>query len=164
MLFRSIHLAFAVTHQWAAAYAAKHGLREEVDDDDESDYEDECEDEEKEKEVRERLRVAKAKLAEASKRNSLYDVVDIGWSFAKIVDHINENAGIESFELTRAYAYPYPCILAGRTRYALLSIRTNYDDGPMPTMDDIISLYEYLEVEDFAAWHLDGLESGWKRC
>ena len=44
-----IHLAFAVTLDWAAAYAAKHGRREEVPKV-ESDHEDAYSDEEEEKE------------------------------------------------------------------------------------------------------------------
>ena len=157
-----IHLAFAVTFEWLAAYAAKHGLREEVTED-ESDHIYQHEDEEKEKETRERIRALTAKLTEEEKKNAVFDEVDVGCPIEKIVDHINENAGIESFEVTWAEIYMYPCILAGRTCYGLLSIRTNYDDGPMPTPDDIIALYEYLEVEDFAAWHLDAIDCGWKR-
>ena len=157
-----IHLAFAVTFEWIAAYAAKHGLREEVTED-ESDHIYQHEDEEKEKETRERIRALTAKLTEEEKKNAVFDEVDVGCPIEKIVDHINENAGIESFEVTWAEIYMYPCILAGRTCYGLLSIRTNYDDGPMPAPDDIIALYEYLEVEDFAAWHLDSIECGWKR-
>ena len=158
-----IHLAFAVTLDWAAAYAAKHGLREEVPKV-ESDYEDAYSDEEEEKEYREKIKALRAKLAEDDKRNSLFDEVDVGCPLEKIANHINENAGIESIEVTWADIYPYPCIMAGRTCYGLLSMRTNYDDGPMPTPDDIIDLFEYLEVEDSAAWHLDAIKCGRKRC
>ena len=157
-----IHLAFAVTLDWAAAYAAKHGLREEVPKV-ESDHEDAYSDEEEEKEYRDNIKALRAKIVEDRKRNSLFDKVSVGCRLEKIANHINENAGIESIEVTWADIYPYPCIMAGRTCYGLLSMRTNYDDGPMPSPYDIIDLFEYLEAEDFAAWDLDAIKCGWKR-
>ena len=103
-------MAFAVTLDWAAAYAAKHGLREEVPKV-ESDYEDAYSDEEEEKEYREKIKALTAKLTEEEKKNAVFDEVDVGCPIEKIVDHINENAGIESFEVTWADIYMYPCIL-----------------------------------------------------
>ena len=82
-------MAFAVTLDWAAAYAAKHGLREEVPKV-ESDYEDAYSDEEEEKEYREKIKALRAKIVEDRKRNSLYDKVNVGCRLEKIANHINE--------------------------------------------------------------------------
>lgn len=151
-----IHLAFLVTFQWAAAYARKHNLVEQVKEVRKArDFT-----EEELKEIRE----LEAEIKEERKRNASYERIDVGCAPKKIVDHINANAGVESFKVTYAFSYTYPCIMdEGYLYYGLLSFRTNYDTNPPPDFDDIMKLYRYLEAEYPPAWHLDGFESGWKR-
>ena len=109
--------------------------------------EEEIDDEADEDEDDEETKALSAELAEYRRRNSSFDYVHVGCSLDKIVDHINVNAGVESFKVSRAFMFQYPCILSERTNYSLLSFRTNYDDGPLPTVDDIMKLHQYLGVE-----------------
>ena len=59
----------------------------------------------------EETKALSAELAEYRRRNSSFDYVHVGCSLDKIIDHINANAGVESFKVSRAFMFQYPCEL-----------------------------------------------------
>ena len=129
--------AFAVTLEWAAAYATKHDL---VENSPEMDLDDE------------------------DAEPELFSVeAEVGCPLEKIVDHINANSGVGSPKITREHIFPYPCIVASQTYYWLICLRSNYDDGPLPAVSDVKRLQEYLELKDPPAWHLDMQRCVWKK-
>lgn len=154
-LFR---LGYAVTSQWAAEYARKHGLVEEEKDEDLFDEDDEDDD------LRNFLRRQIVMDEATATRVPQYEHVDVGCSTQKIVDHINAKVGSKTLKVTQEWFVPLPSHIGTRRVYWLLSVGTTNvaRDGPLPTPEDLMRLQGLLGLDQTIAWYLDSTESVWE--